>query len=697
MNPSCKTHKSARVPPAFDIDTIENVVGVVEALASSVFKTAVTDGADRLKGKGNIFQHLDDDSVTYSEEKFHQVRRLIERFKCREGHTDADRAWTKRVTDVRYWFVFSANERRRDDDTEYEVHSGSGGRSGGQRETRLHHPGRLPRLPVQARHRRQPTEDLPLRRHRRSCWRRLGGALRAHPVRGKGKAHLMLIERTRPDLFSGLIMRTPGEDGEEALVPIHCLPDNPSIERLRKQAKTLLQCVKAGWPEALGLVTEFHPRPPKTLKLSDAQLVTARMYGFASWTRLKEHIGTVERYSRSPHRVEPSDELPEEFLRLACLTYGADHPGRTREADLLSARHPELPTANAFTMAATGSADALADALSGNPGLARTQGGPFGWEPLLYLTYARLEAPGRYLEAARLLLKHGADPNAGFLWDGLTSPFTALTGAFGGGEGDQPPHPQGMALARLLLEAGADPNDSQTLYNLGLGGSFSDDTAHLQLLLEFGLGRDEGGPWQARLGPTLQSPQQMLRDELATAALRGGPQRARLLLAHGAEVDGLGGHPAYGGHTPYELALLGGHTEVAEILAAAGASAVLDDMDAFTATCMRADTDAVAAFGPELPARALARSPELINRAAEQRKAAAVRLLAGLGFDVNHRRRTTPLHDAAWNDDVETAQTLIELGADPTIKDTEHDSTPLGWAEYGGKHRVATYLRDLGA
>ncbi|WP_285775454.1 ankyrin repeat domain-containing protein [Microtetraspora sp. NBRC 13810] len=158
----------------------------------------------------------------------------------------------------------------------------------------------------------------------------------------------------------------------------------------------------------------------------------------------------------------------------------------------------------------------------------------------------------------------------------------------------------------------------------------------------------------------------------------------------------LGEHPAYGGRTPYELALLNGHTEVAEILAAAAASAVLDETEAFVAACMRADTDAVAGFGPEPPARALARSPELINSAAGQRRPEAVRLLAGLGFGVNHLRRSTPLHAAAWNDDVETAATLIELGADPTIKDTEYDSTPLGWAEYGGRHQVAAYLRSLG-
>nr|WP_236667839.1 ankyrin repeat domain-containing protein [Nonomuraea sp. K271] len=109
---------------------------------------------------------------------------------------------------------------------------------------------------------------------------------------------------------------------------------------------------------------------------------------------------------------------------------------------------------------------------------------------------------------------------------------------------------------------------------------------------------------------------------------------------------------------------------------------------------MRADGDAVAACGREALTQALARTPDLINRAAEQRKPAAVRLLADLGFDVNHLRRATPLHAAAWNDDVETATVLVELGADLTIRDTEHDATPLGWAEHGGKQHVAAYLRS---
>ena len=70
----------------------------------------------------------------YSESKFLQVKRMIERFRGREGQTEMDRRWTKKVTDVRNAFVFAASERWREDNTEYEHYSDSGGKSGGQKE-----------------------------------------------------------------------------------------------------------------------------------------------------------------------------------------------------------------------------------------------------------------------------------------------------------------------------------------------------------------------------------------------------------------------------------------------------------------------------------------------------------------------------------------------------------------------------------
>ena len=75
-----------------------------------------------------------DGSDQYSEQKFLQVSRIIERFRGREGQAEADAAWTRRVTDVRNWYIFSASERWREDNTEYENYTDSGGKSGGQKE-----------------------------------------------------------------------------------------------------------------------------------------------------------------------------------------------------------------------------------------------------------------------------------------------------------------------------------------------------------------------------------------------------------------------------------------------------------------------------------------------------------------------------------------------------------------------------------
>ncbi len=70
----------------------------------------------------------------YSEARFLDVQRIIERFRGRVGHADTDRIWTRRVTDVRNWFTFSASERDRETDEEWEHYRDSDGKSGGQKE-----------------------------------------------------------------------------------------------------------------------------------------------------------------------------------------------------------------------------------------------------------------------------------------------------------------------------------------------------------------------------------------------------------------------------------------------------------------------------------------------------------------------------------------------------------------------------------
>lgn len=73
-------------------------------------------------------------SEQYSEQKFFEVKRLVERFRGREGFGEADKRWTRQVTDVRNWLEFSASERWKDTDVEHEHYSDSSGKSGGQKE-----------------------------------------------------------------------------------------------------------------------------------------------------------------------------------------------------------------------------------------------------------------------------------------------------------------------------------------------------------------------------------------------------------------------------------------------------------------------------------------------------------------------------------------------------------------------------------
>jgi uncharacterized protein YPO0396 len=62
------------------------------------------------------------------------VSAIIERFRGRDGLSELDKRWTAKVSDVRQWFGFSASERWREDDSEHEHYSDSGGKSGGQKE-----------------------------------------------------------------------------------------------------------------------------------------------------------------------------------------------------------------------------------------------------------------------------------------------------------------------------------------------------------------------------------------------------------------------------------------------------------------------------------------------------------------------------------------------------------------------------------
>ena len=512
------------------------------------------------------------------------------------------------------------------------------------------------------------------------------------------------------------------------------LPANPSLAQLRKKAKEWRDLVRTGHPKFTEVARELHPIPPAAgtetdwtrFTLSDAQLVVARMYGFANWRRLREHLAVVARYSRSPQRgPRAGGNAADEFLRLACLTHrprwrvrpGDDHDDADRQARAtrMLAADPSLAAASIHAAAAAGDVAAVGALLAGDPSRANTEGGPHGWPPLLYLTSSRLNS-GDAVEVARLLLAHGADPNAGYLPDGEPPPVTALSAVLHGYHDpvNQPAHRDAAQLARLLLDAGADPNDEHAVDN---AGAYPHDDTALALLLAAGLGRTVApGPWRQRLGdlrvsrrdgrPVLATPVRLVQGALSYAAENNLIDRVRLILrrAKGSiDFDATGNGPQPP-HTTHDLAVIYGNTDVADLLVAAGATPrPLDPADQLVAACMRADrvtVERLLAADPGLAERVDVEWLQPMHRAAFLNRPDAILVGASAGIPIDDERGG-PLHVAALFGHLEVVKTLIRLGADPTTAantgDTPgqfapDDPTPLGWARYNHQYEVVEFL-----
>jgi len=225
---------------------------------------------------------------------------------------------------------------------------------------------------------------------------------------------------------------------------------------------------------------------------------------------------------------------------------------------------------------------------------------------------------------------------------------------------------------------------------------FTGGTRHLELLFEYGLGKGGDGIWFQRLGDKLGTPREMLQQQMGWAAKYNQFERIELLVEHGVDVNTPDSRLQ---KRPYELAVLHGNKEIANYLLQHGAEKTsLSEVDDFATACLAADEPRARFLldqKPDLIKELGLRRVELLQLAAESDKRDAVRLMMKLGFDLNERSRTTALHHAAMGGHLEMAKLLIELGADPTIRDTEFNANPSGWAEYSEKTEVAEYLRAV--
>ncbi|MGH3067461.1 MAG: hypothetical protein ACRDMI_02615 [Streptosporangiaceae bacterium] len=164
-------------------------------------------------------------------------------------------------------------------------------------------------------------------------------------------------------------------------MPAVPLPDNPSLEQLRKQAKDLRDLARAGVPGALDLVAAHHPDGAHQVGLAGAQLV------------------------------------------VACLRYGDDVPARRERAARLLADQPGI-TRPGIHVAAAAADEAAVRALlrapflvpGGRPSWARTSEGR---------TPAEVAALAGCPQVAEWLVAQGAARPAGAGADGLIAAVLA--------------------------------------------------------------------------------------------------------------------------------------------------------------------------------------------------------------------------------------------------------------------------------
>jgi ankyrin repeat protein len=439
------------------------------------------------------------------------------------------------------------------------------------------------------------------------------------------------------------------------------LPPNPSLEQLKKQAKSLLKRQQAADSEALTRIRENHPRfrnlpeekvAASRFALADAQLVIASEHGFASWAKLQSHVKTLEAASSTAEAV-------------ASLRDAAGKGDLARLNALLDA-HPQLID---------------------------ERGGEGVRTPLHQAVFGNSEA------AVKLLLERGANPNIRCEGDNAYPLHFAVE--------------KHLPIIRLLVEHGADTIGEGDYHELGVIGwatawpYIQPDPAIVAYLLEHGarhnifsavaMGEAEvirelvartPADLERRMNGTI-----MRSMPLHLAVLKNQPAALTTLLDLGADTESID----QARFSALDLAALEGRHDLVQLLLERGANVRLPAAVALHRTTdverlLRSDPGTLKPGG---------RWGNLIVRASERAPGDVVETLIRNGASVNLRDNPktsidstsgyTPLHAAAWYGNVSAIDVLMKHGADVRAREEKYHGTPAGWADYAG-HKEA---RDL--
>ncbi len=481
----------------------------------------------------------------------------------------------------------------------------------------------------------------------------------------------------------------------------HELPARANLEHLRNEAKQRLRELRARDDAA---------------RLSDAQLLVARAYGFPSWRRLKAAVDDRERERVFAAARDGDLEAVRRALEGGFNPGASDASGRSLHQVAKTLGHTDLEllmrdyqerdersdevkhAVKAIQdAAADGRTDDLRRLLDQHPDLLDARGVDFNKQTALHKAVWK-----NRLECVRLLLERGADVRIRDYGD------NAYALHFAAADAD-------LAIVRMLVEAGSEIDGEGDDHQVGVIGwatclgRVRDDVARyllsagarLNVWSAIALDRaDDVRAFVAR-DPSILSARSSRNDHHRTvlhhAAAVNRPAMVRLLLELGASADATDDT----GATALTVAAVEkGDPSILTMLERAGAQ-----LDLLTAVTLRR-YDLAERMLAEDPARIGpdGRDTIVLHLLVAKRNVDGVRWLIAHGVDVNARRvlwdcNHTALHITTElpGGAIELTQLLLDAGADPNIWDDKYQATVLGWAEYCGQPKIAELLRRRGA
>ena len=502
--------------------------------------------------------------------------------------------------------------------------------------------------------------------------------------------------------------------------PRRRLPERPSREQLRKQAKEHLATLRAGDP---------------SLNLAAAQHALAREYGFDSWPKLLHHVATVHPANRM---LQPAELKSDQKLLWS--------PGRGTDVWAL------------IQACTSGDLAGVRALIAQDPSLARSH---YDYRKPLYFAIRE-----NRIEIVRFLLEHDRNPIDLWVDDdpieiardrGYTEMEQLLTHTL---ETKFNASPQGEPVALSLRNH--DLNRMKELLDaqpelVGKGDRRSNQPVHwatmtrqidaIDELLRRGADinaqridgarpihltngdyfyrgwRDVPRNWpvtHAQVMAHLKARGAFI--DLPTACHTGDIERVRELLRKDPSLaNKLGEYEGYylGAGAPLSNAAAAGHMDIVQLLLDHGADPNLPEEQ--IAPKGKALYSAVSNGHYEIAKRLLERgafpnppvesSGDALWWSQERRPDKRMeQLLLSYGAkpttghtgedwpqEIYNWLRISPLHEAARKGDVPEARKLLEAGADLTARDEHLRSTPLAWAAKFGQFEMVNFLLGWGA